>query len=311
MNILSSLLEKKIFKEFHLFLFLNLLLIIKEPASAEIGSSAGITLFQPIGSRASSMGEAYATAEGDVFSVHYNPSSDLTHKQFSMLYQTGIADDSFGGLAIGLVFNSLRLSSTLVYYNAGEIELIDTNGNHTGVNAQTDYLFTLCLSKRLKNNVSLGGNLKFLNSTLVEKFSTTVFLFDMGVNYRVNKYIKIGVALQNLGNEVKYYNISEKLSWIFRIGISYSFSQSISPSSSFLAFDIVKISHENKFKYHTGFEYTFKRLISFRLGYKMSYTLESWSLGFGLRLENASIDYAFVPFVDLGNTHKIGFSVNF
>ena len=277
-------------------------------ASTEL---ANTVLNQPIGAHSSAVGEAYVTSSNDVFGIHYNPAMQLNDRQVSLLYQTGIIDDKFGAIGFGFPIGSYNLSTTLLYYNAGNIDLVDINNNLINVNSQTDYLWTLSLSKEFIQELSIGGSLKILNSTLLNQFSASTFLFDVGANYTINKQAKIGISAQNFGKGIKYFEATDKLPKIIRVGFSYQFDQFLEPSSdAILFFDVVKISNDN-LKNNIGLEYIFKKTFCFRSGYKIGYDLEDLSLGFGLIFKKYSIDYAFIPFGNLGNTHKIGLSAKF
>ena len=62
-----------------------------------------------------------------------------------------------------------------------------------------------------------------------------------------------------------------------------------------------------------GAEYWFK-FLALRLGYKSATDLDSsshWGYGMGLDLGAYGIDYAFVPYSDLGDTHRLSILMRF
>ncbi|MEW6040829.1 MAG: hypothetical protein AB1633_04840, partial [Elusimicrobiota bacterium] len=201
---------------------------------AGAGTSGGVTLLQPIGARANGMGEAYTTSEDDILSIYYNPALELNSSQFSVFYKTGIAEDSFNSLGLGIPFGFGSLATTIVNYDAGTILLLDSAGNERTVNAQTDNLITITLSKKI-NKVVIGGNFKILNSKLVEEFSATSNMFDIGGKIDISKKIKIGLSFQNLGGEIKYSEKGDKLPQTLRTGLAYRTLNGL-----IMAIDIVK-----------------------------------------------------------------------
>jgi hypothetical protein len=70
-------------------------------------------------------------------------------------------------------------------------------------------------------------------------------------------------------------------------------------------------------EFDVGAEVTPRRFFSLRLGYRYQLQrpdlggLSDFSAGIGLRNKNMSIDYAFVPLGDLGQTHRISFNLRF
>lgn len=275
---------------------------------AGVGTTGGVIFLQPVGARASSMGEAYTTAEEDVLGIYYNPASTarLKNKQVSILYQTGLIDDSFGIVSLGLPFSFGTLSLSLIYYTAGKIELIDLQGNEKTVDAQTDLLTTISYSKQL-GKFCVGTNLKVLNSTLVGEITTASFAVDIGGSYKILEKLKVGLSIQNLGGVIKYDKESDILPLTMRLGVAYNLVDSL-----LLAADIVKISNDDKLKQQIGVEYVFKNLFAIRTGYKIGYDVDNLSIGFGLNYGMFSFDYAFVPYGELGSTsHRVSFMINF
>ena len=70
-------------------------------------------------------------------------------------------------------------------------------------------------------------------------------------------------------------------------------------------------------EFDVGAEVTPRRFFSLRLGYRYQIqrpdlgSLADFSAGIGLRGKNMSIDYAFVPLGDLGQTHRLSFNLRF
>ncbi len=95
------------------------------------GTSGGIILEQPAGARASGMAEAYTAVGGDISVLHYNPASliSLPGREAAFTYQRGLADDSFMSLLYGQPTPLGVFGGAFSYYTAGDIELIDLDGN--------------------------------------------------------------------------------------------------------------------------------------------------------------------------------------
>jgi len=86
------------------------------------------------------------------------------------------------------------------------------------------------------------------------------------------------------------------------------------------AFDVKRRVYDNKTEISFGTEITPINLLALRLGYLKSINPETITSisnfkgiggGLGLRISKFATDYAFVPYGDLGNTHRLSFSVKF
>jgi len=81
--------------------------------------------------------------------------------------------------------------------------------------------------------------------------------------------------------------------------------------------DIAK-PKDNDFSIHGGLEYSLASAYFLRAGYSITPSnnldvdgLTNLTGGVGVRLGHFAVDYAFVPFGDLGNTHRISLLINF
>jgi len=262
------------------------------------GTTGGITLSQTIGARAEAMAEAYTAVSGDVLGIYYNPAlaSTLKEKQAAILYQKGIAEDNFGAFSVGAPLGFGTVAGSLVYYNAGDVELIDLAGKERTVNAQKDLLAIFSYAKKI-GKFSAGASLKYLSSKLAEEKATTP-AFDLGGNYQINTRTMVGLAILNIGGELRYLKEADEIPLTIRAGISHQWPELL------IAGDIVK--RDDKTSGHIGAEYTFKKLLSIRAGYTIDEDLGGPGFGFGLNHNQFSINYALSSKEDLDLSHYVG-----
>jgi hypothetical protein len=276
---------------------------------AGVGTNGAVTLLQAIGGRASGMGEAYAAAgAGDVFGIHYNPAVSVADKQLGALYQRGIADDNFGGVAFAMPIAAGRVAASVIYYSVGQIEMWTNEATPRLItkNGLTDIIAVLSYAKDL-DKLSVGGNLKIYNSTLVEEFSTMAFMVDVGGGYAVNENVKVGVAVQNLGTSVKYGETADSLPLVIRGGAAYV--KEMGSNKLTVAADVAKFGDDSTIKILVGGEYLINNMLAVRAGYKVGFDTESFTVGAGFMQQKFSVDYAFVPFGDLGTSHRLSFGL--
>lgn len=267
------------------------------------GTTSAVILTQPIGVRASGMGEAVTSIEGDICGLHYNPASlaGLTNKEVSFSLHRGIADDYFGALVFGLPTKIGIFAWSFIYYNAGDIVLIDLSGSEREVNALTDYLLTLSFSRKMIGGLNIGLSTKLLNSTIVDEVSANAFAVDFGGQYRINN-IGLGLSVQNLGTGLKYIEEKAPLPLTFRLGASYNFAPGL------VALDIIHQAEETKA--NLGLEYWYYKLFAVRFGYKYGDVIP-FSSGLAFVIGNAGIDYSIMANDDFGLIHRMGLRYSF
>ena len=157
-------------------------------------------------------------------------------------------------------------------------------------------------------DLKVGVNLKIINQS-IENEKTLGFSFDIGTLYTIYG-VNVGATLQNLGPKMRYIETFETLPCNIKLGASYKlFDKSLT-----FAVDINKPLYEVPLSMNIGAEYWFKNILSGRIGYTKDLKMESnvgLSFGGGFKYDMYQIDYAFVPFGDLGNSHRVSLSVNF
>ncbi len=294
-------------RRFMLF-FAAVIMLFPAVLSADSGESGGAVLAMPVGAGPAGMGEAYTSCEGDIYSLHYNTAgiSSIKDPQMSLLYQRGVAGDNSGALLFGMPFDFGALAASVVYYNGGNITLIDLSAEERTVNSQQDFYLNLGYAREVIDNLSLGINAKFLHSTLVEEFTASAFGFDAGAVYRISLSeipVNIGASVQNIGTPVKYIDEGDNLPVVVRAGVSASLKEMDVPLV--VAADGIMLPADNSVKCNLGAEYFAGEMLALRAGYKIGYDTESITAGFGVMFDMFRLDYSFGFVSGLESTHKV------
>ena len=129
----------------------------------------------------------------------------------------------------------------------------------------------------------------------------------------INEKLNIGLVVQNLGTTLKYITEECQLPLNIKIGTAYR------PINNLILVLDTTLPSDNELRIGLGGEYNYKINntigVSSRIGYntitKDISGLKGISAGLGAKYRNYLIDYAFVPYGDLGLTHKISFGVRF
>lgn len=289
------------------------------------GTTGAVILSQPIGAKAEGMAEAYTAIEGDVLGLHYNPAglAGLKGKQVSVLGQTGIAEDIFGIAAFGMPIEKIgTVAGSLVYYTAGDIDLIDDTGAEKTVNAETDILVTLSYSRSLAEllgdiPLAVGLSAKILSSSLVEE-SATAFAVDIGALYKLlDEKLALGLAFQNAGTKLQYLKDGEEAALPMAVRVGGAYKQALADDHKILgAVDIVVPLVDGGVKTNLGVEYLFKELVAVRAGYKIGYDSDSATVGLGFLTKSLidydlTVDYSLGMMKDLTPIHRAGLTFSF
>ena len=125
--------------------------------------------------------------------------------------------------------------------------------------------------------------------------------------------LRLALTIANLGGKMKFDEAKEDLPLILRAGSAVKLAEGLTAALD-LAFP-----RDGKSFAAVGAEYRRPlkdgRSVAGRAGYNTRSSdvdgLTGLSLGLGVGFGKTAFDYAFVPFGDLGTTHRIGLSVRF
>ena len=152
---------------------------------------------------------------------------------------------------------------------------------------------------------------KYFRETLAE-WSAGGAAADVGVFYAWPvPHITIGASVQNLGADVSFDGVEEPLPTTMRGGASVAFAIVPAVAEMRVASDVVKPRFENLYV-SAGAELALSGMLFIRAGwcgreYRQG---DGLTLGGGAKiLERLQLDYAYTPYGDLGEFHRIALHV--
>ena len=140
-------------------------------------------------------------------------------------------------------------------------------------------------------------------------YGATAYDMDIGVRFAMGPSMVLGVAVQNvLESEVKFIDEGYPLSRNVRVGIGYRLG------TAMVGMDVVNMLTEGSMNIKLGGEYVYNKIVFFRAGYNMPMgnSIDFFSgicAGGGLSFDKILFDYAFVPYGDLGFTHRFSLTL--
>jgi len=340
-------------KRTYFFIFILIIFFFFRPALTcfAAGTSGAIILKQTSGARPLGMGEAFVAVADDVNALNFNPAGlvQIKRHEISVMYLDSLVDTWFGFIGYaypiggkverqrGRTFKSIqerRNQGTIALgvssLQAGKM-VLEPEGNT--VRAQEDYLANLGFGyiiwrseekdekikrraraiRELRNEVSLGLGVKFVYSTLVEKYSAMAYAVDVGLlgKFTVGKNrLQLGVTGQNLGTKIKFEEEGDSLPLTVRAGAAYrmDFKQEHRLT---ISTEAVK-PNDGDFRGSGGMEYWYREIFALRAGYKAGYDLDSFTCGVGFVWKNFQLDYGWgMNAGKMGDNHRFSLTTRF
>ena len=299
------------------------------------GQRAGISTAQflkiGVGGRAAALGEAFVAIADDASALYWNPAGlvlsnqnqvmfshnewvvDIKHEFLGAVYHFGTND------AIGISFISLHMEDMPV---TTEFQPFGT-GQYFSYG---DIAIALSYSKKMTEQFSFGGTIRYIEETL-DKLKMRGVMIDLGTFYWTGLgSTRFAVTISNFGNElspdgeVVLWGKRTKSEWqsfspptIFRIGFALEpYEDEIHKLTT-----SIQLNHpnDNSENVAIGAEYSWRRLLYLRGGYKINVDEQNYSFGAGITvpvtMADVSFDYAFANFERLGSAHRFSILLGF
>jgi len=291
---------------------------------AEVGTTGAEFLNTSLGARPSGMGNAFSAIADDINAVLWNPAgltlvkgkeTSFTYTNLATVFDVDEASgmyDGFLGYAQPLK-NGDVLALSLQYQEQGTIAYTtDSPEVITEYSLGANYAAIITYARKVSSSLSWGINFKFIQARLWEKVGQA-YAVDLGSLYQSsNQKLNIALSLQNTGTKLQMKDAeqADSLPQNLKLGISYNLSDD-SFHSLILAFDIDKPTTSNTSVYlNLGTEYWYRDIIALRLGYlNQQGNVKGFTQGIGIRYREYQVDFANVPWGELGSVQRISLTM--
>lgn len=270
-----------------------------------------------VGTKAVAMGEAFSALADDITAVYWNPAGliQISKPEISTMYNDWFEGVGHGFLGFGFPTSQKRAIGLSVIhlgigkipgYADGEVGSVPVS---TGNFSARDTAFAFTYATVLTDSISFGLNIKGITQK-IENEEASSFGIDLGQLYQSPiEGLILSTVVQNVGSRVKYSIEGDKLPLTLKFGSAYR----VKEQPLTLTCDLTK-PIDNNWKLNLGLEVWFKNLIALRGGFNSQVFKDlgtGITCGFGTTIKHYQIDYAFVPYDELGNTHRISITFRF
>jgi long-subunit fatty acid transport protein len=287
------------------------------------GTTAAPFLKAAMSPRAVAMGGAFSALADDSGAVFVNPAglAQFGTQEAAVDFSSYLQDAKMGNLSYVGNAGENRFGFGATFTTVGGLDkrgLNDAAGAvpELGSFSASDLAVTLAYAKADILPASMKGldggfSVKFIRSAIDSKTAMAAAV-DAGAIYHATKKMNLSLALQNLGTRMKFDEESDPLPLDLRAGALYRATPELN-----LTAEVSEYLQDDKFYPSVGAEYWFRKAFALRGGYKFGYDTANLggavglSLGFGVKVAGLGVDYAFLPFGDLGNVHRFGMWLQF
>ena len=310
------------------------------------GTSGSAMLKIGVGAKATSMGEASVAVTDDVTSIYWNPAGlvQIKNSQLSAMHIEWFDGIRYEWLGFAQPLSKrVAIAGDVSYMYMGSIQRTIESSvegyEEDGTFSPVDMAGRVALSVKTFKNLLVGVSVQRIQSRVGFKDVTkerisdkTVqgMAIDLGSIYNFDKVpgLSVGGCLQNLGGQTKaYFTEKASMPFNFNVGMAYKVQMmpekasttdtpkkpKLSPSALTVAVDL-SIPNDSSVNVRLGAEYRFGNGISLRGGYRTGRGFDfpsGLSAGIGYDSSDYRVDYAIVPYGDLGNTHRVSFTIRF
>ncbi|MDA3792829.1 MAG: PorV/PorQ family protein, partial [Elusimicrobia bacterium] len=178
-----------------------------------------------------------------------------------------------------------------------------------------DFALDLGYGFAFNEKISAGLNVRGIQSNL-DKKSANAIAGDIGIFSKIFQNTKAGLTFHNFSTSINYSNVEES----FPFFVSGSLSQNFKLYTDAVDFTIsagVRYMDYKEWQTGIGIEHTAYDQFSLRAGYDYDNMDNCLSfpaglrVGIGINIYGALVDYAWVPYGQMGYTHRIGLGYRF
>ncbi len=276
------------------------------------GTSAANFLKIGVGAKAAGMGEAFTAIADDATSAYWNSAglANLNQSQITFMHNEWLSDLRYEYLSYAVPYKSKgTFAFSFSYLSLGNFDGYDLTGSPTQDFSAYDLAGSFAYGHKFTPLFSVGGAFKYIQQKLDEE-KAGAFAVDLGALYSLDDF-NFGLSIRNVGTKMKFIQEEYSLPLTADLGAAYRGLANLT-----IAADI-EVPRDNSVLLKQGIEYGYQDMFFLRMGYGYSTSGDDFggatglALGAGFLMKQYSFDYTYSPHADLGDAHRISFTLNF
>lgn len=281
-----------------------------EAWTGRAGSTAGNVLLRGTpGARTAGMGGAYTAFADGPLALYYNAAGlgALERNRLLLQYDNSFLDINRSDVAFGrpVAGGGFGLGVTVIDYGT-MIRTTTASKTNAGSFSASDMLIRTGYGRPVSDRLSLGGTLGYYRMEIADVIADGVTA-DVGALYQSPwSGLTFGASVRNIGTRAQFTLDEEELPLTLVLGASYR------PANRLLFVLDYESARNQGGVIRAGAEYQLIDALALRVGYNGSNETDNGlTLGAGFSFNDIRLDYAYVPFGDLGQSHRISAEVAF
>lgn len=259
--------------------------------------------------RAAAIGSSYISFANDPSAAVLNPAglAYMENFEIGLHHNSGLEDLLHETITAGMRLKGIGgIAVVLNYSDSGLFERRDEAGALLeGLNGASEKSLWFGWGNELPAGISAGISMAYSVKTTAET-NINIFAMTAGLNAELSDFFMFSAALTGAGFEGSPVEIAARTGFMFEAGLDDGLGISAALTGEF---DGLVLSGIN-----AGAEASLMSSVFIRAGYthytveQMSGGISGFSAGAGVRFDGIQIDYAFVPYGNLGSSHRISMS---
>lgn len=274
------------------------------------GSTAGNALLRGApGAQSAAMGGAFTAVAGGPVALYYNAAAldALDRNRLLLQYDRSFLDIARSDAAFGMPFAGGGLGFGISVIDYGSIiQTTTVNKTNAGTFSANDMLVRTGYGRAVGDRLALGATIGYYRLEIAEVTASGVTA-DVGALYRSPwPGLDIGAAVRNIGSRARFTRDDEELPLAIALGAAYR------PTARLLVALDYESTRNQDGVVRAGLEYRVIPALAIRAGYNGSNETDNGlTFGAGFAFNDIQLDYAYVPFGDLGKSHRVSAEVAF
>ncbi len=256
------------------------------------------------------LGSSYVSIAQGASALLWNPAGlgYMANSEIGLHHDSGLDNSMKELLVFGMNFGEPGgFAAAVNYSDNGSFETRDGSGELTGIDTAGGFGAGIGWGKIVYPGISAGAAIKIYRQNLLTR-EYTVFAGDLGLLWNAAPPLNLGLTYSNIGSSFGQGLIASGL----RAGASYSIV--LSGTNTLLAAISTEIQPAGLSRVNFGVEGNVLGILALRAGYVINLPgqdlagITGITAGIGVKIQDVTMDYAYVPFGGLGTNHRISFT---